>query len=442
MIKALGSLIASIFDSRIGFDETLKVIDLEELNQKGYINLPDSDFPVNPGFEKKAQEHVTGAFIRKLRGWDPIISPIHPIFLPRKWNNVSKDDYDLMIPALKLASRILDEPQILTYIKGALKKPLTLINDSEATNQAGQPLYTFSNEPLQDWTTEEIWHTLYTLKDCIEFQFSAHLPFGCMAMCGAGDTGSMIAIGAYSAKITLSNQFLGVFRRKLKASQFSSPWTPGTHDESAVLRSQFAFAVTLVHEVMHALWLASNPTYVQHYAPPQPSQWVNPVEPFYRDGRMNELGACWETHVFGGNIHMLGYPHGAIMPYGMTTVRFPGTWEFYPSVIDRGNPRKWGYEWVTTYPIEMKHIRKMFTNEMWDEVQRYGIKRLKRKRKLGYRTYTDKKYPGLAPGEAALGQAPSPTSSVDSKEGEEDHKGVVRREPPTATNDNSFVIIG
>ncbi|KAG9555012.1 hypothetical protein KCV01_g22381, partial [Aureobasidium melanogenum] len=120
MIKSPGSLIASIFDSRIGFDKTLKVIDLEELNQKGYINLPDSDFPVNPDFEKKAQEHVTGAFIRKLRGWDPIISPIHPIFLPRKWNGVSKDDYDLMIPALKLASRILDEPQILTYIKGAL----------------------------------------------------------------------------------------------------------------------------------------------------------------------------------------------------------------------------------------------------------------------------------------------------------------------------------
>ncbi|KAG9580870.1 hypothetical protein KCU77_g12029, partial [Aureobasidium melanogenum] len=442
MIRALGNLIASIFDSRIGFDKTLKVIDLEELNQKGYINLPDSDFPVNPDYEKKAQEHVTGAFIRKLRGWDPIISPIHPIFLPRKWNNVSTDDYDLMIPALKLASRILDEPQILTYIKGALKKPLTPINDQEAVNKAGQPLYTFSNEPLRDWTSEEIWHTVSTLRDCIEFHFSAHLPFGCMAMCGPGDTGSMIAIGAYSARITLNNQFLGVFRRKLKASQFSKPWKPGTHDESAVLRSQFAFAVTLVHEVMHALWLTSNPTYVQHYASPEPPAWVMPKEPFYRDGRMNELGACWETHVFGGNIHMLGHPHGAIMPYGLTTVPFPGTWDFYPSVINRGNPRKWGYEWTTTYPIEMKHIRKMFTNEMWDEVQRYGIKRLRRKRKLGYRTYTDRKFSELAPGEASLGQALSPTSSVDSKEREEDHKGVVRREPPTATEDNSFVIIG
>lgn len=195
MIKALGNLIASIFDSRIGFDETLKVIDLQELNQKGYINLPDSDFPVNPDFEKKAREHVTGAYIRHLRGWDPIVSPIHPIFLPRKWVNVSKDDYDLMIPALRLASRLLDEPQILTYIKGALKKPLTPINDNEAANKAGQPLYSFSNEPLKDWTSEEIWHTLWTLRECITFQFSAHLPYGCMAMCGGGETGSMIAIG-------------------------------------------------------------------------------------------------------------------------------------------------------------------------------------------------------------------------------------------------------
>lgn len=138
---------------------------------------------------------------------------------------------------------------------------------------------------------------------------------------------------------------------------------------------------------------------------------------------------------------MLGFPHGAVMPYGLTTVPFPGTWEFYPSVIDHGNPRRWGCEWQTAYPIEMKHIRKMFTNEMWDEVQRYGIKRLRRKRKLGYRTYVDSKHAALAPGEAILGQALSPTSSVDSKEGEEDHKGVVRRAPPTATEANSFVII-
>jgi hypothetical protein len=77
----------------------------------------------------------------------------------------------------------------------------------------------------------------------------------------------------------------------------------------------------------------------------------------------------------------------------------------------------------------MKYIRKMFSIQMWDDVQRFGVKALRRKRKLGYRRYiTDKEYPPLALGEAVRGVAPSPTGSMASKDGEEDdEKGVVRR---------------
>jgi hypothetical protein len=225
-------------------------------------------------------------------------------------------------------------------------------------------------------------------------------------------------------------QFLRVLQRKLEASQNSMPWTPGTHDESAVLRTQFAFPVTLVHEVMHALWLTTNPIKQEPSPfPPHPMQLVRQREPFFRDGRMNELGSCWEDHVFGGMIHMLGKPAGAIIPYGLITIPFPGFSRYYPVSIDRENPRRWGMEWQTEYPIEMKYIRKMFTNQMWDEVQRYGIKRLRRKRKLGYRRYVDEKlFAPLAPGEAVRGVAPSPTFSVASRDGEEDEKSVVRRE--------------
>jgi hypothetical protein len=158
------------------------------------------------------------------------------------------------------------------------------------------------------------------------------------------------------------------------------------------------------------------------------SAWVKRKEPFFRDGRMNELGACWEDYVFGGMLHMLGKPTGAIIPYGISSIPFPGFSRNYPSSIDRENPRKWGIEWQTEYPIEMQHVRDMFTSEMWDEVHRYGIKRLRRKRKLGYRRYVDEKlFAGLAPGEAVRGVAPSPTASVASMDAEDDDKGVVRR---------------
>lgn len=126
---------------------------------------------------------------------------------------------------------------------------------------------------------------------------------------------------------------------------------------------------------------------------------------------------------------MMGTATGAIMPYGLTSIPFPGFARYYPGTIDRGNPRKWGIEWQTEYPIEMKYMRKMFSNQMWVDVQRYGVKVLRRKRKLGYRRYiTNKDYPPLAPGEAARGVAPSPTSSVASRDGEEDdEKGIIRR---------------
>ncbi|KAI4724452.1 hypothetical protein E4T49_07813 [Aureobasidium sp. EXF-10728] len=444
MLKGLKKIVASVLDPRIRLDDpTLQAIDLEELNRKGYINLPDSDFPINPDFEKKAKEHVTGAYIRQLRGWDPTISTIHPIFLPRRWKNVSQEDYNLLIPSLKLAGRLLDEPQILQYVKGFLKKPLPQINDQNLINKTGQFLYTFNTEPLRDWTSEGVWHTLWMLKDCISFEFSPQLPYGCTGMTQFGNTGSMIVMGADSAKVTLSSQFLDVFRGKLKASKYSVSWNPGSHDESAVLRAQFVLATILVHEVMHSLWITSNPTYMQHYAAPKQPEWQHPQEPYFRDGRINELGACWENLVFGGNVQMLGTPYSTIMPYGLTTVPFPGIWEWYPSAVSRSeDPTKWGTKWETRYLIEMKHIRKMFTNEMWDEVQRYGIKRLRRKRKLGYRTRLDlDKFPGLAPGEAAPGVPSSPHSSVASREGEEDQHGVVRRDPPSVSSENSFVIV-
>ncbi|KEQ92818.1 hypothetical protein AUEXF2481DRAFT_81855 [Aureobasidium subglaciale EXF-2481] len=108
MSKYLKDLVVSLTDSTIAFDDTIIAIGIEELNAKGFVNLPDSEFPVIPKFELKAEEHLTGAFIRKARGWEPVVSSIHLILRPRVWKNISTEDYDLVTPALKLASRILD----------------------------------------------------------------------------------------------------------------------------------------------------------------------------------------------------------------------------------------------------------------------------------------------------------------------------------------------
>lgn len=161
-LKALGSVIAGVFEEPvvqpIGLDSTLRAIGLDELNDKGYINLPGSEFPIDPDFysKTKAEEHVTGAYIRHAHGWDPVISTIHPLFLPRRWKDIAKEDYELMLPSIKLASRFLDEPQVLTYVKGFLARKLESINDDVAIQNAQQPLYTFQKIPLEKLTSKTV----------------------------------------------------------------------------------------------------------------------------------------------------------------------------------------------------------------------------------------------------------------------------------------------
>ena len=209
-LQGLGNLVAGVFETPVvpvepvDLDRTLKAIGLEELNDKGYINLPDFMCPVDPDFNSKdkAIEHETGAYIRHMRKWDPLYSRcIHPIFLPRRWKDVSIEDYDLMLPSIVLASRFLDEPQILTYVKGFLAKPLQPINDEAAIQNAGEPLYTFRNAPLQSWALsnfhdeEKVWSVLWNLKDCLTLQFTSKITKGCVGVTGPGDKPSTVEDG-------------------------------------------------------------------------------------------------------------------------------------------------------------------------------------------------------------------------------------------------------
>jgi hypothetical protein len=92
-----------------------------------------------------------------------------------------------MLPSLSLASRLLDEPQILTYIKGFLKWKLDAVNDDEATKDAGQLLHTFQPALLDACDSESTWYTLWNLKDHLTLQFSSKLPNGCVAVTGPAD---------------------------------------------------------------------------------------------------------------------------------------------------------------------------------------------------------------------------------------------------------------
>ncbi|TIA32572.1 hypothetical protein D6C79_09177 [Aureobasidium pullulans] len=413
----------------VGNDWILKGISLQQLDKQGYINLPSSKFPIKfkDEFQDSADDHRTGPYYRRALRMQDEIELIHPIFDRSRWWRIDKNDYQLLVPSLMLASRILDEPHILPYIKGFLTKPLTRVNDAATEKEAGQPLYTFQSENLNAWHSEETWRTLKSMKQNIIFRF---LPFhkddvddDTMGVTNDAPEDSTIVPGACKAIITFNKELLDVLQHKLKASNISRRWKPGTDAKSAYLRTQLLFAITAVHEVLHAIWRVNNAKY-SSTDPTITSAYKQPFEPFWRDQRMNELGNAWEGQVFGGTFWPIGTPKSAAVPYGLFSLPFPGLTRVPPddTVIERGEPEEWGVNWSTMYPVEMEFVRSLFTHEKWREVQRYGIRRLRRTKKLGCRARLVN--PDVKP--AVLGVT-SPPASVGSLEGEQDNFGVVRR---------------
>jgi hypothetical protein len=197
--------------------------------------------------------------------------------------------------------------------------------------------------------------------------------------------------------ITLNEDFLPILRKDpgFQAQRWSQPWTPGTDEESARLRTRYILAVTIVHEFAHCAW--------------QIRKKGNKVEPYLRDSPYNELGYELEKLIFSGMINATGEPHHISAPYGLYIERYPGQWT--TSKYPRGSPEDWGVNWCTDYPVHMDFVEKMFTKDFWNEqVARFGFASCRPERKKGVRSYegypvkADPLEAGLSPKSLALHQ--------------------------------------
>lgn len=166
----------------------------------------------------------------------------------------------------------------------------------------------------------------------------------------------------------VSWDILFIARGKVPLHKFSDDeghsWS--REEDSALRRSIFNLAVTMVHELCHALEnavtlrLDDSETYIP--------------EPFYSDHRIAELGYAFERVLFGGVIEPLGYYQAA--PYGLVITEWPGIAEvgseISPGVTnhsgsaERGSPIKYGCTKFAVYPIHMFYIAKFFTQEFWE----------------------------------------------------------------------------
>lgn len=102
------------------------------------------------------------------------MDPIHPLVRRQQWLNLEDSDWDLLQPALKLASRLLFDPAIATFFKG-LANPVRATDAVAvaAENSFGQPIYRFDLIPCAD-TSE----TVETMKMLVNLAKDITLEFG------------------------------------------------------------------------------------------------------------------------------------------------------------------------------------------------------------------------------------------------------------------------
>lgn len=202
--------------------------------------------------------------------------------------------------------------------------------------------------------------------------------------------------------IMITHDFVWIMRGTAPLSKFvdDNSHQYAFEEDSAVRRRLLILAVTMVHELCHALEIAltprpkADPKLTSEHSGSEPSEsgseqseseepGIPTVEPFYSNHRVAELGWAFESVVFGGIVDPLGCFVAA--PYGLSIHEFPGLHEVksknskYPGIAanqsaERGSPIKFGRTKESVYPVHMFYVAKLFTQEFWErEVTERGL---------------------------------------------------------------------
>lgn len=181
--------------------------------------------------------------------------------------------------------------------------------------------------------------------------------------------------------ITINDQFVDVLCDRITADQVGQGhfrWLPGSDTASGKVRTTFLLAVTLVHELCHAIVICHTPCDPATGLPPD-----NAVEPFYGDQRLAEIGYAWESHVFRGAIAPLEMSLSPAAPYGLERTDWPGSFRIPP---ERRSPARYGTRWASIHLLRNKYVQDFFTRRFWNgRIDRYGMSGFRPKKRVGFR---------------------------------------------------------
>ncbi|KAG9663492.1 hypothetical protein KCU64_g1278, partial [Aureobasidium melanogenum] len=431
--KFSSRLRAKLNDDKTGFDVKLAVFS----DSTAYKLGPPSSVPDYPhhlekygmqvleaaGFLNHKDEGTSGKINGRwaFEAWrNPDHSPdlqkrIHVVWRWQEWVNITPHQYSLMTPALLLASAILDDPVTLNYFY-ALAMPADSMDTVSHASKGLMADCKIMKIPDvlpagEEWAA---YLNVYLASMYIR-SWGFEDGLGCFAYTARSQDSNGNYEKAYRPNtsrtyVRLDSTFLSVLEY-FEAGQNSNedkysrifddlqamagiPTTnraPISHT-SAIYRTYFLLAQTLLHEFAHAFSLS-------YFERPN-SEGGPSDDPWFPGDRANEQGFAFENYVFGGVVEtsILSIPpmstafadglQSVVAPFGFQTNRQWDVWyenpknpdpKFVaPAVMD--SDRKIGERLPADrlYPVPQAWTQRLFSDELWtDHIHRYGLQAVK-----------------------------------------------------------------
>ena len=190
--------------------------------------------------------------------------------------------------------------------------------------------------------------------------------------------------GAHRARMGISRRFIHLL----------GPFHAGAppHQRCYVLREDYILAVTILHELCHAVDMVL-----------KRSAEIE-SEPFFEDMREAELGFAWEQTVLNGRIEVVdgeGIASQGLARHGIRNaemglyfITWPGTVPYQEEPFVGKHPledddpmflRVGRRQWKTAYLVMMEYIQDLAFRHEWRNIARYGPNRLRMKKLIGRR---------------------------------------------------------
>ncbi|KAG9851580.1 hypothetical protein KCU98_g5854, partial [Aureobasidium melanogenum] len=426
--KFSSRLTAKLKSNKTGFDVRLSVFS----NSTAYKLGPPSKVPDYPhhvekyglqvleaaGFLNHKDEGMSGKINGRcaFEAWrNPSHSPdlqkrIHHVWRWQQWAGITPHQYSLMTPALLLASAILDDPVTLSYFYALAMPSDSMDTVSHATKGLTADCKVLKiPDVLPDG---EVWGTSLNVDLMAiyirDWGFDKNLEGAYGYTAKYKDSNGNYPKGSkpntFSTYVRLQSSFMDILEyfeagQKSDDDRYSRIFDdlqtmagiPSTHrapisHASAIYRTYFVLAQTLLHEFAHAFSLA----YFERRETDN-----GPCDPWVPGNRANEQGFAFENYVFGGVVvppRLSIIPMSAAFAEGLQSVAAPlgfqtsRQWDVWwcnghmPPFAVMDQDRKDDEDWPDDrlYPVPQAWTQWLFSDELWtDHIHRYGLQAVK-----------------------------------------------------------------